>query len=159
MKSKETLINEFKTGFSVLVKIRIDAYHRNQISQHEFINSLITCPAEDDYHPDHLQTPMRTMNHFLANLNTEFAYFDFARIDLDQNFNLQYEMVCYPSFFEEDYEGDYIEINYRDGVVAFGAFDEYLNEFLLKMSEEKLSNLIKQIQGEISFGTLKAECA
>lgn len=155
MKSKETLINEFKTGFAVLVKIRIDAYHRKHMSQQEFINSLITCPAEDDYSYDYLKTPMRTINHFLTNLNIEFAGFDMARIDLDKNFNLQYEMICYPSFFDEDYEGDYIKINYCNGVVVFGTFDEYLNEYLLAMSAEKLTHLTKQIQSEISFGTLK----
>ena len=159
MKSKEILINEFKTGFSVLVKIRIDAYHRNHVSQREFINALITCPPRDCFDRDFLKTPMRTINHFLENLDIRFTYIDTADIELDENFKIQYKLYFQPNFLDEDCFDDYCQINYCDSAIDFGSSDAYFDEYLLKMGEEELCSLIKELQGEISFGTLKANYA
>ncbi|MBT8528308.1 hypothetical protein G6711_02755 [Polynucleobacter paneuropaeus] len=156
MKSKDTLINEFKTGLAVLVKIRIDAYHRNHVSQQEFINTLITCPPEDCFDRDFIRTPMRAIKHFLDNLEIKFASMETAYIQLDKNLKVEYTLCCEPTFLGEECIDDYFEINYRDSAIDFGSSDAYFDECLLKMDEEKLCNLIKQVQGEISFGTLKA---
>lgn len=152
-----SLILQLKSELASLLETRVNQYHHKHYSQVEFLNNLITCPIEDCWDKDDIRVPMRTIAHFLENLNINFLSFCTLHISLNSDLIPQYHFTSYPSFINDDscYDEE-IYITYCNGEVIYDSYDSNFDNLLSNINSEELLRFIKDLQAEISFGTLLA---
>lgn len=154
---KSSLISQLKSEFASLLTTRVNQYHHTHYSEVEFLNNLITCPIEDCWDKDDIRVPMRAIAHFLENINIKFLSLNTLHISLNSELSPQYHFLSYPTFINDDscYDEE-LYITYCNGGVTYDSSESAFDSLLSKFNNEELLSFIKDLQAEISFGTLRA---
>ena len=150
-KFKNVLANEFLLEFGSLLSIRISQYLTKYMngSESKFINDFIICPHIEDYDIGFLKSPANARRHFEENLNIGFGYLEINGIRLDANKNTEYDLALMSEYFHD--EITYITLKNKD--VEF--LEQHVIDLIEALPDDILKAMIKDVQKEISFGTLK----
>lgn len=152
---KKDVVSEFVRELGTLLSIRIAQYHRKfkQEDDTKFLNEFIICPHQDDYDRDLIKHPAWARKHFEDNLDVKFSSFELSNVGLTKDRFIEYSFSCYPDFLEENYDGDSIEFGLTENKIVF--YHQSMIDFLEQYEDEVWKKIIRNVQGEISFGTLK----
>jgi hypothetical protein len=153
-----TLVKEFLSEFGKLLSIRISRYLEKYFDNNEFdfFNQFVICPSEENLDPDYMDKPAQARSHFEKNLKIEFVKLEIEVLELTKDCKIQYTFDFYPDFLDDLREEEFGDFC---GFSLVGSELEFLNTDFLNalelIDESSLRSLIGDIQGEISFGTLK----
>jgi len=147
---------EFVEQLGTLLSIRINQYIRKYHGGSEsiFFNQFVVCP-DDDSRSDNklLKYPAASRNHFVENLNLRFTNIELSNIALTNDKKIQYSLTCYPEFIVDEYDGDYLEMTLVENKLTIEG--QIMINILENSSHVTFKSLVKKIQQEISFETLK----
>jgi hypothetical protein len=152
---KKEIVKEFVAELGKLLSIRISQYIRKfkQDDESKFLNEFIICPYQDDFDRGQIQYPANARKHFEEKLDVGFSYFELSGLSLTNEKFIEYSITCYPVFLEEDYEGDSLEFRLVKDKINF--YDQSMIDFLEDYDDEIWKIIVRDVQKEISFGTLK----
>ena len=148
---KNELVAEFVNELGTLLSIRISQYiskHKNG-SETNFLNEFLIFPHLEDFDNDYIRHPAMARNHFEENLNAGFDYLVLIDIRLDSNKNLEYYFAWYAEYFEPEY----VSFGLNGKLVLID--EQETIDFLESQKDDFWEKMIKDVQKEISFGTLK----
>ena len=151
MNANKKQIQEFIDNFSTLVKLRIDRYHSKHVNKKDFINKLIICPPDDCWDKDYIKFPMIAVHHLVENLGINLFAVNCLDISLNEDFQPCYYFDFFPYLIDENFD-DTVGFNLIGTEIEF---DERFKQLISSLSLGKLTELIDEIKGEISFGTLQ----
>jgi len=151
MNANYKLKQEFIDNFSTLIKLRIDRYHGKHVNKKDFINKLIICPSYDCWDKDYIKYPMIAVNHLVENLGINLIEINCLDVSLNEDFQPCFYFDFFPCLIEEDFD-DTVGFSLIGNEITF---DERFMKLISSLSLEKLTKLIAEIKGEISFGTLQ----
>jgi hypothetical protein len=152
---KKDIVKEFVTELGTLLSIRISQYLRKfkEGSESKFFNEFVICPFEDDYDRDYIKYPANARKHFEDNIDVGFSNFMLTHIGLTNDKSLEYSLICFPNFIDKDYEGDSLDFGLVGNKITF--YHQSMIDFLENYDDNTWKNIIRDVQKEISFGTLK----
>lgn len=143
-------IDFLNTEISTLVISRINSFHSNKLSRVDFLNELITLPNEDTRYNETLIAATIALAEFNDYIRGNEVYFklpNFRLIEEDMSFE-----YCIHVFLSELDEP--LEVTYRTNDTQT-QFNELDREYLMENCAHLLDEIIKAIQVEISFGSLR----
>jgi len=152
---KKEIVKEFVAELGTLLSIRISQYHQKYRENDEtkFFNEFIICPYQDDYDRDIIKYPAIAKKHFEDNFDVGFSYFELSHLALTNQKSIEYSLTCHPYFLEEEYDGDSLDFGLVGNKITF--YHQSMIDFLEQYDDETWKNIIRDVQKEISFGTLK----
>ena len=152
---KKEIVKEFVAELGTLLSIRISQYIRKfkQDDETKFFNEFIICPFQDDYDRDYIKYPANARKHFEEKLDVGFCYLELSGLALTNEKSIEYSLTCHPYFLEEEYDGDSLDFGLVGSIITF--YHQSMIDFLEQYDDETWKNIIRNVQKEISFGTLK----
>ena len=157
--STNQFINEFIKELGVLLSIRIAQYHRKYMHEIEFLNLFIVCPAIDlilkDIKNYNFSQTLVQQVHFEDNLNIELIYFELDNICLNKDKQIVYTLTFRPFFLNKKYDKADLTLELTGNEIIF--FDDRAIDVFEEYTDDVWKKVIKKIQMELTFGTLKAE--
>jgi len=152
---KKEIVKEFVAELGTLLSIRISQYIRKfkQGDESEFFNQFIICPTENNYDRDFIEYPAMARKHFEENLDSGFCYFQLSDLALTNEKLIEFSLYCDPWFLEEEYDGDGLDFGLIGNEITF--YDQRFIDILEQYDDNTWNSLIRNVQKEISFGTLK----
>ena len=157
MEKQQPLHVQFFEEYVQLLRMRLEHYHSNNGGAAKFVNNLIITPQtlEDSYRHEirDAWSNLNCLNEYLYEntpVHTEVTGVFFE----DNEFNLAYNLMI----FIETKCDTLDEIEYIDFVIGKKGIDDIFcindRDILTKISDEVWRDLISNVQGAISFGTL-----
>ena len=145
---KKEVVSEFVAELGSLLSIRISQYLRKfkEDDETKFFNQFIICPYQDDYDSDQIEYPANARKHFEQNIDVGFSAFELTSLSLTPEKSIEYSLQCYPDFLEKEFGlvGDKITFYHQSMIELLESYDD-----------ETWRKIIRDVQAEISFGTLK----
>lgn len=156
MEEQQPLHVQFFEEYVQLLRMRLEHYHSNNGGTAKFVNNLIITPYiyEDSYYSDlkDAKCQVLRLNEYLNEnipVSTELTY-----VSLNDDLNVRYyfDMYIEPQTEAlEEVERIHIELSKEAHSAGFADYDDVE---LTVIGDEVWRELLKNVQGAISFGTL-----
>lgn len=156
MEKQQPLHVQFFEDYVQLLRMRLEHYHSNNGGAAKFVNNLIITPHiyEDSYYSElkDAKRQVLRLNEYLHQnipVSTELTY-----VSLNDDLNVRYYFNMYiepQTEALEEFERIHIELNKEAHSAGFADYDDVE---LTVISDEVWRELLNNVQGAISFGTL-----
>jgi len=152
---KKEVVSKFVVELGSLLSIRISQYHRKFKNDDEikFFNQFIICPDKDDYDGDQIEYAANARQHFEENIDVGFSYFELVNLRLTSEKSIEYCFTCYPDFLEKEFQDDGLAFGLIGDKITF--YHQSMIELLESYGDDTWTPIIRDVQAEISFGSLK----
>lgn len=154
--SLKPIANEFLQMFGQLIGVRITQYiqkhHKGSVSN--FVNNFIIFVDDVyDFDKDGLRESASAKASFEHNINIKFASLEIDGIMLDDDMQVVYFLSTYPTFLDDDYDGDYLGLSLTGTDIQLPY--KHMVTILNDTPDKKFEDLISLLKQELTFGTIK----
>ena len=152
---KNKLVESFAVELGLLLSLRVTEYIRKHRKGNEFsfLNEFIICPHEQDSDYEIAQYAKSARQHFDKNINIKFGGFELAHIAVTDQKQIEYSFNCYPSFIDENYDGDFVNFGLVGKDITF--YTQWMIDMLEEYDDDCWNKVLVQLKQELMFGTLK----
>ena len=157
MEKHQPVYTQFIEEYVQLLKMRLAQYHSHNGGVARFVNNLILAPhtLEDSYNHEirNAWINLTNLNEYL-NANTPLQTEVTGVFFEGEEFNLSYNItICIETKNDSLEEYEFIELVVgKNGCTEL--FCNYDGDLFTELSDEVWSELLKEVRGAISFGTL-----
>jgi hypothetical protein len=148
-------LSNFVTELGKLLSIRISQYHRKFYggNEYEFFNRFIVCPCDEESDGYIIGELYRLKQHFDANLGVVFTKIYLSNLYLTCDGKVQYCLTFEPDFIDTTGDIEFIDFTLLGDKISF--LGQQIVEVLESFSEESWTKVVRVVQKELSFDSLK----
>jgi hypothetical protein len=150
VKAKNPQFDYFLDNLGKLLESRIMRFHEKNGGEVEFFNNFVIVPQQDGFEFDDINSAAQLRNHIEHALGIKFLQVDLLGLLLTQNKEICYRLFIIIKHIEDDIEPVFMNLIGNEIVKC----DTGGLESLENLGTEIWTEINKQLDAEISFGTL-----